>query len=334
MIPGLRGHNISSICSGNVFSAVVTAAGELFVWGSFRVSFFLPYNKSVNRSSLQNSYGSVTLPSGERYFQCPTSPFGPAPETKVASVTCGGNHLLIISTTGDLYAWGINEDNLLGISSHEENVFGSPIKINLPHSRRVVRVAAGRWHSFAIDSLGDVWGWGVNARGQLAMDICESENIIKTPQKVSAMCKGSPILDGSFVVDIACGQFHSLFLLEDGRVFACGRYDGGQLGLDPEDREKHARDWHSISTPREVQFPFPPSEQERIIGIVASSRKSMAWTGSQLFVWGMGQEGELGLGSAKEKKEVYQPTPIDLPEWKPVQVGCGGQHTVALFTKV
>ena len=223
------------------------------------------------------------------------------------------------------------------------NVLGSPVRINLPDSRRVDRAAAGSMHSFAIDSDGDVWGWGLNLRGQTGIDTSVDINkggygeVIKTPFPVPTMCRGSPILAGSRVVDIACGEFHSVFLLDDGRVFTCGAYDSGQLGLGPGhilasvNKVYHPRTRVGIVVPREVRFPFPSRKRERIIGIVADSRRSMAWTETHLFVWGMGNVGELGLGPYVD--EVFQPTLVDLAGWKPVRISCGGQHTLALFTK-
>ena len=258
---------------------------------------------------------------------------------KVSSVACGENHILIVSTTGALYAWGVNEGRRLGIASQEANAFGPPVRIDLPYPRRVVRVAAGSMHSFAIDSVGDVWSWGLNLRGQTGIDIteCGYGKVIETPRQVSTMCKGGSILAGSRVVDIACGEFHSVFLLDDGRAFTCGAYDSGQLGLGPGhilasvNKVHHPRVRVGIATPREVHFPFPSHKRERIIGIEADSRRSMAWTESHLFVWGMGNVGELGLGPNVD--EVFQPTLVDLAGWNPVQVSCGGQHTLALFTK-
>ena len=258
---------------------------------------------------------------------------------KVSSVACGENHLLIVSATGALYAWGVNEGRRLGIASRGANAFGPPVKVNLPYPRRVVRVAAGSMHSFAIDSVGDVWSWGLNLRGQTGIDISESGygKVIETPRRVLTMCKGGPVLAGSRVVDITCGEFHSMFLLDDGRVFTCGAYDSGQLGLGPGNiiasvnKVHHPRVRAGIASPREVQFHFPSRKRERIVGIEADSRRSMAWTESHLFVWGMGNVGELGLGPRVD--EVFQPTLVDLGGWKPVRVSCGGQHTLALFTK-
>ena len=258
---------------------------------------------------------------------------------KVSSVACGENHILILSTTGALYAWGVNEGYRLGIASHGANVVGPPVRINLPHSPRVVRVAAGSMHSLAIDSAGDVWGWGLNLRGQIGIDIGEggSGEVIQTPRRVSAMSNGSSILAGSRVINIACGEFHSVFLLDDGRVFTCGAYDSGQLGLGPArvlasvNKVHHPRVRVGVAIPRQVRFPALSREWERIVGIEADSRRSMAWTKSRLFVWGMGNVGELGLGPTVD--EVFQPTLVDLAGWKPAQVSCGGQHTLALFKK-
>jgi len=195
-------------------------------------------------------------------------------------------------------------------------------------------------HSFAIGSIGDVWGWGLNLRGQTGIEIGEDrhEEMIETPRRVPTISRGSWTLAGSRVIDIACGEFHSMFfLLDDGRVFVCGAYDSGQLGLGPEhilasvNKVHHPMVRAGIAVPREVWFSSRSYKREKMIGIEADSRRSMAWTESQLFVWGMGNVGELGLGPTVE--EVFQPTSVDLAGWKPVQVSCGGQHTLALFTK-
>ena len=287
----------------------------------------------------QNSKGEIILPNGQHCFQTPTRLTNPISNIKVSSVACGENHILVISTTGALYAWGINEGHRLGTASHGANVLGPLTRISLLHSRRVVHVAAGSMHSFAIDSVGDIWGWGLNLRGQTGIDIGEGGHgeVIEIPRRVSTMCRGSPTLGSSRVVDVACGEFHSVFLLDDGRVFTCGAYDSGQLGLGPGhilacvNKVYHPRVRVGITVPREVRFPFPPCKWERIIGIEADSRRSMAWTESHLFAWGMGNVGELGLGPNVD--EVFQPTLVDLAGWKPVQVSCGGQHTLALFTR-
>lgn len=34
----------------------------------------------------------------------------------------------------------------------------------------------------------------------------------------------------SFVVQISCGRWHTLFLTSNGKIFSCGSNDNGQLG--------------------------------------------------------------------------------------------------------
>ena len=150
---------------------------------------------------------------------------------------------------------------------------------------------------------------GLSLRGQICVDIGEGgyREIIQTPRRVSTMGRGSPIVAGSRVVDIACGEFQSASLLDNGLVFACGAYDSGQLGIGPGhilasvNKVHHPRVRDGEAVPREVRFPSPSAKQERIAGIEADSRRGVAWTRSHLFVWGMGNVGELGLGVQRRR---------------------------------
>lgn len=55
------------------------------------------------------------------------------------------------------------------------------------------------------------------------------EDIIQVPTVVDAL---DPSLhDGAKVVEISGGEHHTLFLLDNGEVWGCGRCDGAQLGL-------------------------------------------------------------------------------------------------------
>ena len=65
------------------------------------------------------------------------------------------------------------------------------------------------------------------------------------------MSGGSPIVACSRVVDIASGELHSLSLLDDGRGFACGAYDSGQLGFGP---------GHILASVNKVYYPWQTPE--------------------------------------------------------------------------
>lgn len=115
--------------------------------------------------------------------------------------------------------------------------------------RNIVRVCSGHYHSFAIDKSGKVYAWGLNNYGQTGVMPSDFErgeqqeedmSCIWTPTLVSAL---SPSAFGGRrrVVDIAGGEHHSLFLLSDGSVWACGRADGFELGIG----EGHA-EWKAL----------------------------------------------------------------------------------------
>lgn len=67
-----------------------------------------------------------------------------------------------------------------------------------------------------------------------------------------------------------------MFFLEDGRVFTLGAYYDGQPALGPThaltplNDVDHLLSKDRIAKPREVRFPFPTHQQERIIGIEVS----------------------------------------------------------------
>ena len=127
-----------------------------------------------------------------------------------------------------------------------------------------------------------------------------------------------------YLRSIACGEFHSIFPLDDGRIFACGGYDSGQLGLDPGGVLAPIKNVHHPyvqTVPGQVRFPHPLRKWEKIIEV--DSRRSMAWTESHLFAWGMGNVGELGLGPTVG--EIFQPT---LVEARPGQLQWAAQPRV------
>ncbi|CAN0858249.1 Ultraviolet-B receptor UVR8 [Linum grandiflorum] len=77
-----------------------------------------------------------------------------------AEVACGGYHTCVVTGSGELYAWGSNENGCLGVGTMD--AFGLPERIEGPFVKsRVEKVSCGWKHTAAI-SEGKVftWGWG------------------------------------------------------------------------------------------------------------------------------------------------------------------------------
>lgn len=133
----------------------------------------------------------------------------------VSAIDCGGQHTLFLKTDRTVWSVGDNYFGQQGLAAVEYlNML--PVKI----MEDVTAVAAGDRHSLFLKSDGSVWGAGSNARGQLGIaDPAGSAlpvSIAGLPGRVTAL---------------AAGAYHSLFLIEDGSVWATGANDRGQLGL-------------------------------------------------------------------------------------------------------
>ncbi len=127
----------------------------------------------------------------------------------------------------------------------------------------------------------DLWAWGQNAAGQLG-DGSQTERL--TPVRVA-----------TDVSDASAGLDHSVYVLEDGRVYAMGDNAAGQLGQgDDED----------ASTPVEVSVPTAVTQ------VAAGGEHSLFLTADgDLYVCGSNEYGQLGLGD--EVVNALRPTLLD-----------------------
>jgi alpha-tubulin suppressor-like RCC1 family protein len=121
-------------------------------------------------------------------------------------------------------------------------------------------------------------GWGWNNQGQLGAGTTELALVPK-------LVKDSTELEGSRIVSLANGFFHTLALTEDGRVWSWGLGDKGQLG--------------NGSTERFL-IPQPVTDDgawgaRRILAISAGEKHSVALTeDGEVFCWGDNSNGQCG----------------------------------------
>lgn len=265
-------------------------------------------------------------------------PTKPGDVEKVVSVASGNNHLVVLTTHGNVYTWGAGEQGQLGRKVLERRkIHGTtPEKVVLgTRSRKAVVVGAGNYHSFAVDDHGEVWGWGLDTMGQTgtgAMNSKIDSSEVQLPKRVVGLSKEE--LGGEeTVVEIVGGEHHTLFLTSAGRVFACGRSESGQLGLsDDHEAFKDRENEDYIAEPQHVVF---PESDDPVRSIAVGTHSNMAVTeGGALFSWGEGSQSELGLGAdmdcAKTPTVVVRKTG---GSWSAVAVACGGQHALALLKK-
>ena len=87
----------------------------------------------------------------------------PGPDSRVVAAACGLHHTVLLTSAGQVFAFGSNSHGQLGLGDLVPR--GCPALVSLPE--RVTRVAAGSHHSLALTATGRVFTWGSNARLQL-----------------------------------------------------------------------------------------------------------------------------------------------------------------------
>ncbi|XP_068630740.1 uncharacterized protein [Battus philenor] len=145
---------------------------------------------------------------------------------RVVDVACGRHHTLILTENG-IYAAGDNTFGQLGVGSSWTGATGDAassagalLHVKYEWTAPLVSVAAGHYHSAAVDAGGRLymWGWGIH--GQLCLGNIDNQC---TPQLVTKF-------QGRKVLSVGCGACHTSVLMKNGEVWAAGAGVFGQLG--------------------------------------------------------------------------------------------------------
>ncbi|ORX43387.1 RCC1/BLIP-II protein [Piromyces finnis] len=158
---------------------------------------------------------------------------------EVIDVAASKGYIYVISKDHKFYYWNYNKNLAhLKLFNDDKKDNQEVIEYSVLHNNKKIkfnRVFSGKYHTFLLDEEKHVYGFGANQWGQLGttFDTDEEEpvlikELIQTPIK-----------------EIACGNFHSLFLSESGNVFACGKNDRYQIGFNSESG--------SILSPKELK---------------------------------------------------------------------------------
>uniref|UniRef100_A0A7N8X1T9 RCC1 like n=1 Tax=Mastacembelus armatus TaxID=205130 RepID=A0A7N8X1T9_9TELE len=246
---------------------------------------------------------------------------------KISSAACGYGFTLIASSTRDvskLWGMGLNKDSQLGFQrtqrsqnhSYDFVLEPSPVVLPLvnPLQTRVVQVACGRAHSLVLTDEEGVFSMGNNVYGQCGRQIIEDE--------VYRINFRFTLADGPICFfQVACGQDHSLFLTETGKVFACGWGADGQTGLGH----------HNISSsPVELGGDLAGVKVQQISTYGDCSLAVS--TDGQLYGWGNSEYLQLAL--ATEATQINSPRHLPLKDCgKVVQAACGGTQVAVLNEK-
>lgn len=153
---------------------------------------------------------------------------------EAVDVAAGGAHAAVVSLTGDAYFWGQNHHGQCARDpsrGDEQSCITSPSCASGGLADTVARrVACGQYHSVVLSAEGLVYTFGNGYSGQLGRPINAADTPTWQPTCVSfpfdEAASSSPVV---VVVQIASGDAHTLCLTDQGRVYAFGSGDDGQL---------------------------------------------------------------------------------------------------------
>jgi len=325
------------VAAGGSVSVALSEKGEVRCWGSFKWDGLFGFNSSTDAPMKQ--IVPQTIPGLETY--------------RFVQVACGVNHVLALTTTGVILSWGNGEDGQLGRKILERRKRNALVPDRL-HLRNITYIASGNNTCFAIDKDHVVYAWGLNGQKQTGVDPEDggAENVIEHPTRIRALLPDE--LGGRHVTQIVSGEGHTLFLLNDGSVFGCGRTQDNQLGLAADHPALKTLENYCVPTPVHIRLPDAPTGQDmnpelpnydakdaagppsvKIVNLTANSRHNYAVSDEgHVYTWGWGSHHQLALGPDAEEQEtptIIRNTVIN-SGWKIKSAAAGAFHGVLLAT--
>jgi alpha-tubulin suppressor-like RCC1 family protein len=280
----------TSVAAGDHHTVGVKSDGTLWAWGN-------------------NYYGQL----GDGTTINRLRPVRIGAEQNWVSVSAGADYTVAIKNEGQgrsLYAWGANAYGQLGDGTFTDR--NAPVRIGV--NFEWTAVSARGHHTVAIKHDGTLWAWGDNTFGQVGdgggtVQPVRTEIIARDQNGTAFPLRWSTV---------SAGTGHTLAIATNGMLWAWGRNDAGQLGVnDTNPRLVPARvgsdnDWLDVD-----------GGGAHSVGI---RRSAVGATQGNLWVWGDNSERQLGGASGTSSL-----VPIQLgldTTW--VRVFAGESHTMAV----
>jgi RCC1 and BTB domain-containing protein len=234
----------------------------------------------------------------------------------------GCEHTSAITEDGELWTCGYNARGQLG---HGNKTHQSvPRLVDSLRAYRVKHISCSYYHSIVSCEDDKIFGFGRNDYGQLGLGH-NDDKLRPTP---------ITFFNGQRVVDIACGQYHSLVSVGSGGIFAFGKNDYGQLGIVPNEPKWHpvmvtGSDASSSTNTAAGGLLTGLGEGELIPRIACGYYHSLALKqDGTVFSFGRNDYGQLGLGNNENVRVPTQVMALSTLCIREITSGC--YHSIAL----
>jgi len=276
----------------------------------------------------------------------------------VRQISCGAEHMLAVTSSGELFSWGCGRGGKLGHGDIQDRF--TPFKVRAFSNEKVICISCHELHSAAVTAEGSLYLWG-RAEAYLGFETNERKQTL--PKKISSLQN---------VALVACGQDFTIALTTNNMLYSFGFNDRGQLGLGDakvrwsptlveslsDVKIKHvscgtshagivtdtgdvwmwgSNDCGQLTMQETTDFtkPFlvPSSYWNEVICSISCGKRHTAVlsVSGTVYCFGDGRNGQLGVHLKQQSQMLPTPSsvPINCPA-KIIEVDCGAAHTAAL----
>ncbi|TNN56925.1 Serine/threonine-protein kinase Nek9 [Liparis tanakae] len=270
------------VCAGESHFAVVTVEKELYTWAVNEDQMYMFGSDYYGCIGVERELGTEILdPVLLEFFE----------ERPVRQVSCGDNHVVVLTHSGDIYSWGCGEYGRLGLECEDD--FSSPMQVEIPKGAIISSVSCASDGTFFLTETGKVLACGNNEFNKLGLN----QGISGLKNHPGEGSRGIPYITTLTLVKqlarfkirvIGPGKNHTAAIDERGRLitFGCNKY--GQLGV--KDFKKH----------QGVQLLVGPFGGKTVTKVSCGDGFTIAATeDNHIFAWGNAGNGRLGMPADK-----------------------------------
>jgi alpha-tubulin suppressor-like RCC1 family protein len=222
------------------------------------------------------------------------------PTETIIDAAVGPNHIMALTQSGAVYAFGYNIYGQLG-TEDTENIQDTPSVV--AGIDNVSAITAGWDFSVALKDDGTVWAWGKNDTGQVGGEIAEYRS---QPAQITGL---------SNITAISSGGGHTLALRNDGVILAWGANGSGQLGNGTTDTRL---------------VPVQVMGLSRVVSVAAGGGHNLALKDDgTVWGWGANNCGQLGV----QTDASYSSVPIQIPGLSDIVAITAGRYYSLVVTK-